>query len=75
MLKFAGTMGTKPLYGFGLNSDNLEAIKAGGTILVDLAELGGVGNIIILHGETDEKMTNDLRERGFLTEQTIVNPD
>jgi hypothetical protein len=49
-----------PLYLFGLSDGNLERLRKGMPILVDLRGLGGVGKVCICWGETEEKLAREI---------------
>lgn len=45
-------------YGFGIDARNVELLKQGKPIIIDLAEMGGKGEVMLFYGET----TGDLIE-------------
>ena len=45
---------------FGLSARNLELLRAGRPIKIDLQDIGMTGTAIIFYGETEEKMRDDL---------------
>ena len=45
---------------FGLSERNLELLRQGKPIKVDLGDLGLAGCVVIFYGETEEKMREDL---------------
>ena len=47
---------------FGLSEVNLQRLREGRPIKVDLAEIGLTGTVLIFYGETEEKMRDDLAE-------------
>jgi hypothetical protein len=60
------------IYGFGLDFTNLERLKKGEPIRVDLAQLGGSGIVLIFAGETLAAMTEQLIDAGMITRNTVV---
>ena len=66
MIKFRATAGNAPIYGFGLSFANLEKLKDGQPIKIDLSEMGGSGEVWIYAGETEASMTTELEKRGLL---------
>ena len=51
------------LIGFGLSKANIEKLKKGKPISIDLSEMGFPGNkAMIFYGETEEDMQRDLAE-------------
>jgi hypothetical protein len=60
-------------YGFGLSEENIKRLKQGQPIQVDLAQMGGIGNVLIFYGKTEMDMARDLAE--FIGSETEVNID
>ena len=56
MIKFVGGDANDPIIGLGLSHKNLKKLKQGQPILIDLVELGLVGNILIFSGSTEKEM-------------------
>lgn len=52
----------RPLYILGLSAINLEKLREGKPILVKLEELDGVGEVIIMFGETEAAIATELSE-------------
>ncbi|MCI0350740.1 MAG: hypothetical protein L0Z53_15050 [Acidobacteriales bacterium] len=50
-----------PLLGFGLSAENVERLKAGSPIFVDLAEMGEKGAVAIFYGETEGDLIETLQ--------------
>lgn len=48
------------MFMLGLSEGNVEFLKLGRPIVVDLKEIGGAGRVMIFYGETEEKMREDL---------------
>lgn len=48
------------LFVFGLSDGNIERLREGKPILVELAPLGGEGRVAIFWGETEEAMAADI---------------
>lgn len=71
MLKFKGTFQGKTLFtkfsrernGFGLTRENLERLRQDQPILIDFAEMGGDGGVLIFYGK-DEKVLAEMVTRG-----------
>lgn len=49
-----------PLYLLGLSDRNLELLRAGKPILVNLRELNGIGHVCICWGETEESLAKQI---------------
>ena len=46
----------------GVTAENVRRLRDGQPIAVDLAQLGGTDKVLIVYGETAEKIMADLRE-------------
>lgn len=66
MLKFAIKRPKGPLIGFGLSHMNLEKLKAGLPIKINLEQFGLQGEVFIFAGETEKAMAEDLKKEGLL---------
>lgn len=55
-----------PLYVLGLSDVNIELLKAGQPIAIDLAELGDKGTIFIFSEPTEDLMLEKMRKEGML---------
>lgn len=74
MLKFkAETANRKPLYGFGLSQENVKRLKSGKPIVIDLAEMGGDGEVMIFYGRTEQEMQRGLAD--LINEKTDISVD
>jgi len=61
---------------FGLSDGNLERLRNGQPILIDLGELGGRdGTVLIFTGRTEEKMVDMLRQRGLIGPETRIRDE
>jgi hypothetical protein len=69
MIKFHGRGPQGDLYGFGLSAGNVEYLKQGKPIVIDMREMG-VSNmtIVLLYGETEETIAEELKKYGALPE-------
>jgi hypothetical protein len=65
MLKAAGIRGDRPFIMLGLSDGNIENLKQGMPIRVDLAEMGGTGDILIIYGKTESEMVQALQNAGI----------
>lgn len=54
-----------PVIFLGIEEGNIERLKAGKQILVNLEELGFIGEIVIAYGKTKEDIINDLKMAGL----------
>jgi len=52
---------------FGLSALNLERLREGRPIKIEMSELGLPGTVLIFYGETEEKMREDMAE--------LIGPD
>jgi hypothetical protein len=79
MIKFIGGNQHRQVVGLGLSHRNLELLRQGKLIMVNLRELGVDGpphEVMIFAGETEEAMTADLRSHGMIGPDTITHwPD
>lgn len=63
MIKAKATLlGDRPLYLFGLSALNLQRLREGKPIRVELEEMGGVGEVVILFGETEAAIATELAD-------------
>lgn len=60
MIKFSGKGVDGPLYGLGLSYANLDKLREGKPIHINLADMGGNGRVLIFAGETEDKMVEQL---------------
>ena len=49
-----------PIYIFGLSELNVQRLKEGKPVGIDLRELGDRGKVLILYGETEESIRDEL---------------
>lgn len=70
MIKAIATTDDGPLVLFGLSHANLDRLKAGQPIRVDMTELGGQGEILIFAGATEATMAAELAD--FIGPATTV---
>ena len=74
MIKFRARGRKGDLYGFGLSAKNIELLKQGQPIAINMMEVGVPGmTIVLLYGETEEDIANELREHGALPESFDVS--
>ena len=60
MMKAKATLvGGRPLYMFGLTDLNLQRLREGKPIVVHLEEMGGVGELIITFGQTEDDLARE----------------
>lgn len=57
----------RPLYLFGLSAMNLAKLRGGQPIRVVLEDMGGVGEVIIMYGETEQSIAAELAD--------LIGPD
>lgn len=62
MVKASLVNGDRVVYVLGLTARNLELLAQGKPIPVDLAELGGKGEVLIMYGETEADIADELRK-------------
>lgn len=61
----------KPVYGLGISEGNVEYLKQGRPIAVDLAKMGGPDiEVFIFYGETEEEMTKQLMP--YISKETKI---
>lgn len=82
MIKFIGKRAGKTLYGLGLSRGNCELLLQGKPILIDLDVMGGAdplpdhrGVLLLLGGETETAVADDLQRRGLTSEIEIRRQD
>lgn len=74
MIKFKGSDDLGTIWGFGLGRDNVKKLKAGMPIKVDLRDMGGErDSVVIMYGETEQEMVDQLREHGMIDDDCKVN--
>ena len=73
MIKFVGGPNENPLIGFGLSFANLDRLKAGEPIKVDLEQMGLQGTVLIFAGVTEQEMARQLQD--LIGDETVVNID
>lgn len=72
MIKFkAGSDGKKTVYGFGLSEENIKLLKKGYPIYIDNPDFADF-NVIIMYGETEQEITNLLKETGLLDKRLTI---
>ena len=52
--------GGRPLYVLGLSALNLQRLREGKPITIELEALGGVGEVLLFAGENEADMARDL---------------
>ncbi len=62
MIKASLTRGGRQVFVLGLSARNIELLRQGKPIPVNLAELGGKGEVLIMYGETEEDIADELRK-------------
>ena len=60
-------------YGFGLSERNVNLLKEGKPIVIDLAQMGGQGEIFIFYGKTEQAMALEIAS--YIGPDTKVNID
>lgn len=75
MIKFRANGKNGDLYGFGLTAKNIELLKQGKPVVVDMREVG-VPNmtIALFYGETEEELAEELKKHGMLPESFDPSP-
>jgi hypothetical protein len=67
MIKFHTKGPQGGLYGFGLSARNVELLKQGKPIVIDMMEVGVPDmQIVLFYGETEEAIADELRQHGLL---------
>lgn len=72
MIKFVGQKDGQKLFGFGLSEGNLERLRKGEPIVVDLAVMGAAGTVMIFYGRTEEEMARMLTTAGLVAADTEI---
>jgi len=76
MIKARGTTPDgKPVYVLGLSAMNLKLLREGRPIDVDLSVLGGRGHVLLLGGETEEAIVQELRSCGLTFDAPPPEPE
>lgn len=73
MIKFTGTEDGKPLFGFGLSQQNINLLKSGRPIKVDLEPMGFSGFVVIFYGRTEQEMVDELNAAGAIDSTVTIN--
>ena len=71
MVKFTYTTAGVICYGFGISEENVNRLKKGQPIFIDLSEIGGTGEVMIFYGKTEEDMARDLA--GVIGPDTVIS--
>jgi hypothetical protein len=50
-----------PGFGFGLSEENINLLKQGKPIIIELSEMGGIGRIMIMYGKTETDLVAALQ--------------
>lgn len=75
MIKFTAEANSGTLYGFGLSRENINRLTSGHPIMLDLADLGGPNlKMVLMFGETEEILCNELVSVGLLPRDTVYTP-
>ena len=61
MVKASMLNGERTVFVLGLTARNIALLKQGKPIPVHLAELGGQGEVLLMYGETEKDITDELR--------------
>jgi len=69
MIKAKGTINGTPIYLMGLSEQNIQLLKEGKPILFDGSEIGISGNVVIMYGETELHIQDELEKAGLLQRQ------
>jgi hypothetical protein len=59
-----------PVFVLGLSDGNLTLLRKGQPIMLDLAQLGGVGSVVIFWGRTEIEMAGELTKHFNVTGKT-----
>ena len=63
MIKAKATLADdRPLYVFGLSELNLQRLREGKAIVITLESIGGVGEVYIAYGETEDDIMRELAD-------------
>jgi hypothetical protein len=76
MLKFVAR-GKRTLIGLGLSAINLERLRKGQPIAVDLEKLGIPleADVVIFFGETEQMMVEELQNLGLIKDNVTIQKD
>ncbi len=67
MIKALCIKNGNPLFVFGLSETNIQLLKDGKPIVVDLTDLGcSGGKVVITYGETEAHIVQELHKAGLL---------
>lgn len=76
MIRAAGTLHDgRPFILIGLSAENCRRLLAGRPAIFDGAPFGYPGEIMIIGGETEDTMYDDLRRHGILDDGTAIIGD
>lgn len=73
MIKYKGECEGKPVYGFGLSEGNLQKLRQGLPIEVDLEPMGGVGFVHIIYGETEQAILEMFQAAGCIAPDCTIH--
>ncbi len=72
MIKFNGRdENGRLLIGFGLSEMNLRKLRQGLPIHVHADEMGFVGDVLIFYGKTEDDLTKQMIDGGFVDPDTV----
>lgn len=72
MVKFKYTRKDgSPGYGFGISAENVERLKKGQPIIIDMTEMGGEGEVMIFYGETTGDLIKTVQP--FIGKETKID--
>jgi hypothetical protein len=77
MIKFRAKGDNGDIYGLGLSAKNVELLKQGKPIVIDMTDIGVPGRTIMLfYGETEQDIVKELKGYGLIPESADVSkPD
>lgn len=75
MIRFSADANGRFIIGIGLSRENCKRLLEGKPIAIDMAEMGGKGELLIMAGETEQAMYDELRKAGVLGPETKIKSD
>lgn len=73
MIKFSATKDGKSFFGFGITDGNIEKLKEGKPIVIDMSSIGmGDGQMMIFYGPTEQDIIEELQALELISNRTEV---
>jgi hypothetical protein len=75
MIKWRGSIKGKETIGFGLSAGNVARLRKGYPIFIHGKDMGLGFDIMIHYGLNEETMYREIKDGGFITEDTVIHKE